>query len=99
MPAIVPHNIAQRKDDRGFLSAAAFGDVAMLRVFSADDSANQKQSHRQTVRAKAMQRARRNRLAAGGETTTAAPKTTRLTMADFRPAHRINTPRHFAESL
>lgn len=39
-----------------------------------------------------MQRARRNRLAAGGETIPAAPQTTRLTMADIRPAHRINTP-------
>lgn len=92
MPAIVPHNIAQRKDDRGFLSAVAFGDLAMLRVFNADDSDHQKQSHRQTVRAKAMQRARRNRLAAGGETIPVAPRTTRLTMADIRPAHRINSP-------
>lgn len=92
MPAIVSHNIAQRMDDRGFLSAVAFGDVAMLRVFSADDSGHQKKSHRQTVRAKAMQRARRNRLAAGGETIPVAPQTTRLTMADIRPAHRINSP-------
>lgn len=64
----------------------------MLRVFSADESGNQKQSHRQTVRAKAMQRARRNRLAAGGETIPAAPRTARLTMADIRPAHRNDTP-------
>jgi integrase len=62
-----------------------------FRVFNPDDS-EKNTSHRQTARSRAMQRVRKNRLAAGGETIGGEP-IKRLTMADIRKgAHRTTTP-------
>ena len=61
-----------------------------FRVFNPESQAHT--SHRQTARSRAMQRVRKNRLAAGGETTGAEPAK-RLTMADIRKtAHRTISP-------